>query len=61
MTVLKLCARRPITVRVEGPLRVPVSRASRVEKSARSFGAGSADCRGPGRDIKSSMLRAWVS
>ena len=25
MTVLKLCARRPIIVRVEGPLRVPVS------------------------------------
>ena len=34
MTVLKLCARRPIIVRVEGPLRVPVSRALRREVRA---------------------------
>jgi anti-anti-sigma factor len=34
MTVLKLCARRPILVRVEGPLRVPVSRALRREVRA---------------------------
>ncbi len=31
MTVLRLCSRRPIIVRVEGPLRVPVSRALRRE------------------------------
>jgi anti-sigma B factor antagonist len=35
MTVLKLCSRRPISVRVEGPLRVPVSRALRREVRAR--------------------------
>jgi anti-sigma B factor antagonist len=34
MTVLKLCSRRPIIVRVEGPLRVPVSRALRREVRA---------------------------
>ena len=34
MTVLRLCSRRPIIVRVEGPLRVPVSRALRREVRA---------------------------
>ena len=34
MTVLKLCSRRSIIVRVEGPLRVPVSRALRREVRA---------------------------
>ena len=34
MTVLKLCSRRPIIVRVEGPLRVPVSRALRRDVRA---------------------------
>lgn len=34
MTVLKLCSRRPSIVHVEGPLRVPVSRALRREVRA---------------------------
>ena len=34
MAVLKLCSRRPIVVRVEGSLRVPVSRALRREVRA---------------------------
>jgi anti-anti-sigma factor len=34
MTVLKLCSRRPIIVRVEGPFRVPVSRALRRQVRA---------------------------